>query len=330
LARPVTAFNEASAAAVHDRSLDGLERLVAARDDLDRVARLGDLDAISMIHKCLLAVGRCTDAGGWLVTIAAWLHGELCDLAQRQVTEPGGDWDEVVEAWASVAVIADAPELEVRRIQFGLAARGYQRAGSHQERFARRSRLERAADALSRQLLAIGLHQAAAAVIELTSDLGLQDLRPGWKPHPAAEERTVSTPSPIDGTFYGNPYTFAFVRGKREADQDGEWPGPWSELISAPLSSPRPVLVVVPGRQGGHVLAIKEDEYTGWPVPALNGDLARSLLPRFALEDGDRGARVAALRDALPDEVRAWVSAQHEVAVMSRNWCVLAPSTPRC
>lgn len=125
------------------------------------------------------------------------------------------------------------------------------------------SRLERAADALSRQLLAIGLHQAAAAVIELTSDLGLQDLRPGWKPHPAAEERTVSTPSPIDGTFSGNPYTFAFVRSKREADQDGERPGPWSELISAPLSSPRPVLVVVPGRQGGHVLAIREDEYTG-------------------------------------------------------------------
>ena len=73
------------------------------------------------------------------------------------------------------------------------------------------------------------------------------------------------------------------------------------------------------------MLAIKEGEYTGWPAPALSGDLARSLLPRFALEDGDRGASVAALRDALPDEVRAWVSAQHEVAVMSRNWCVLTP-----
>jgi hypothetical protein len=325
LAKAVSAFNDAGAAAEHDLSLAALERLVAARDDLDLIARLGDIDAISMIYKCLHAVGRCTGAGDRLVTIAARLHSELCDLAKRRVTEPGGNWDEVVEAWASAARVADAPELEVRQLHFGLAARGYQRAGSYQERFARRSRLERAADALSRQLLAIGQHEAAAAVIEVTSDLGLQDLRSGWKPRPAAEERTVSTPSPIEGTFYGNPYTFAFVRRKREADQDGEWPSPWPELISAPLSSALPVLVVVPGRQGGHVLAIKEGECTGWPAPALNGDLARSLLPRFALEDGDRRAGIAALRDALPDDVHAWVSAQHQAAVMSRSWCVLTP-----
>ncbi len=325
LAKAVSAFNEAGETAAHDLSLKALERLVTTRDDLDRVASLGDMDAISTIYKCLVAVRRCTDAGDRLVTIAARLHEKLCDLTKTRVTEPGGDWEEVVEAWAIVARIADAPELEVRQLHFGLAARGYQRAGSYQERSTRRSRLERAADALSRQLLLLGHHDAAVAVIEVTSDLSLQDLRTGWKPPSAAEKRTASAPSAIGGTFYGSPYTLAFVRGKGEEDQDGEWPGRWSELISAPLPSPLPALFVVPGRQTGHVLAIKDGECTGWPAPALNHDAARALTPHFALDDGDRQAGIAGLRRALPHDVLAWVSAQQEVAVISRHWCVLAP-----
>ncbi|MEU9978912.1 CHAT domain-containing protein [Streptomyces sp. NPDC051014] len=325
LAQAVGAFNEAGSAAVRDTSLNALERLVAARDRLDRVAHLGDTDTIAMLHKCLLVVGRCTDAGAPLANVAGRLHGELVALTRRRVTEPGDNWGEVVEAWAKAAAVADIPELEVRRIQFHLTARAYERSSDDVERSARRPPLERAADAFSRHLLALGQHHAAAAVIEATADLGLRDRRSGWKPLSTEEQRIPVLSPPIGGTFYGNPFTHAFVRRRPEPVPDGERPGPWSRLLATPLSTPRPVLVVVPGRQGGHLLAIEDGECTGWPAPALDDELARDLIPRFSLDGGDRRAGIDALRKALPDDARAWVSRRREVAVLGRGWCALTP-----
>jgi len=56
--------------------------------------------------------------------------------------------------------------------------------------------------------------------------------------------------------------------------------------MAAPWFSPRPTLIVVPGRPGGHVLALEESECSGWPTLALDNDLAVNF--DLASDDGDR------------------------------------------
>ncbi|MGC4795620.1 CHAT domain-containing protein [Micromonospora saelicesensis] len=325
LERAVTEHNAAGAAAADDRSVQALERLLASSDDLIRIAGLGDADTIVTRVKDLLALQRCTDVTDRTVAAASRLHAQMCELVERRVTEPTSNWDLVVDAWVDAARRAGVPESQVRQRQFALVARGYQHADSHEERHARGNRLKLVADALSRALLAEGQPQDAALVTEMASDLEFHDRAAQWKP-PAAIDDDIGAPLSIDGSTFSSPYALSFAHSAQRHVEPDTWLATRRTQVTAdPWRTPRPVLIIVPGRHGGHVLALDDDQCSGWAAPALNNELATRLLPALTDDSTDRAWMITALRDALPPQMHAWAAQRSEVSLLSRGWCTLVP-----
>lgn len=309
---------------------EAAERKTAAALDLDVLSRDATMHSLAR----LAAVLNVADDDGIAVEALAERVTERCAAFAAATVEPGVGWQDFVNFWLDLVGRFDREKLfAAYETVLAVSARGFRDSRTYEERRKRGSELAVASERLAVELVREGEFERAATILEIGADLGRRDRRERWQPPPLAQSvKTIGHgPELSIGAQTGDPYLMALVERAEERTAPEDWlANRLAEVESAAWPASVRVLVVVPSRDGGAVLALEQGRWQGWLAPSLDHSAFRGQLS-LLFADGenrreiDRQAAIADLAERLPSPALEWARSSQRLVLVPRGWLSVAP-----
>jgi hypothetical protein len=302
--------------------LKRLELLTFAVCELPGVSPEG---RASLLVRLCAGVLLCTGQPAAVRSAAERVSDYLESFAET-LSEPLSGWEPFTAQWLKVAASASASRrLRAAMRILEIDARGYSRARSRLERAERAADMRLIAELAAVENVRKGAFNEAALLLEMTADLARKDRREKWSPpDPASSARPLNFGPSLGMTE--DPYSLAFIGQADDPQPEPEWlMDRRREVIERGWPSKGSFLMVVPNKDGGALVFLRDGTWDGVMAPTLDNAAAQACLQYMLANHPIPGVVMEHLETKIPQSAAEFICQGDPVVLIPRSWTTLMP-----